>query len=193
MGEFGHRLAGRPGDDPGLANPGGRIFVDLVEHGDLDPSCCPGDMVSRGYQLEFGKSAYLLGFDVPFKRQRLSLAAIEGSSWSLSHWNGDYWSGLSDPITEKINITLAVKNGRLVGRVGCVTYSAKMRIRYPEAEAFIAIDGINTKREDCPKPARDLERGFLKQLKSVTQFGVEMDRLWLATPLLTMHFDRVRK
>ena len=64
---------------------GRRIVLDLVQGGAQDAGCCPGDLVTRSWEVKAGS----LVEGVPAVTGRLSLETLAGTEWALVAWDRD--------------------------------------------------------------------------------------------------------
>lgn len=163
-----------------------RIVLDLVQGGERDAACCPGDLVSRMWQLR-GDS--LVEGEPRGAPGRLSLETIGGDEWVLTHWD------LEEPVAPEIEITLRHDGGKLGGRAACNRYSAAASMGAQPGDLSLG-PAVSTKMA-CPEPAMSAERRFLEQLAGSNRFSFFAGELALTyrtgSTFGTMLFARARE
>jgi len=136
---------------------GRRIVLDVVQAGEGDAACCPGDLVTRTWDL----SGAALKEGVPVKTGRLSIEALAGTEWVLRYWAWD------EAAPDTPEVTLRLDGTRLVGSAGCSRYFAPAKAGSSPGDLTVGAGG--TTRMMCPDPAMAVESRFLRQLAGVTQ------------------------
>jgi len=160
-----------------------RIVLDLVRAGSQDAACCPGELVTRSWELDSRGRLFEAG---PAQQTgRLTPSVLAGVEWTLRWWDFDE-SARSD-----VGITLAVTGDRLAGRSGCNRYNASITPgRVPGA---LTIGPAAGTRIACPELQMNAERRFLAQLAGVRTFSFlagELVLTWNTDAALgTMIFD----
>lgn len=145
---------------------GRRILLDLVQAGPADAACCPGELVTRTFELS-GKG---LSEPVPpVSTGRLGLDTLAGRTWVLKAWN------LGEPAPEAPEVTLQVEDARLVGSSGCNTFSAGASAG--EQPGDLVLGPVVSTRKSCPPPEMEVESRFLGQLGGARRFGFLVGRL----------------
>ena len=147
----------------------GRIFLDLVQAGKEDAACCPGELITRGWEL---RPEGLIELAVPGKPDRLSMEAIAGTEWVLRAWDID------EPALEEPEVTLLFQDGRFSGRSGCNRYFAAVKPGEMPGDLYVGPAGST--RMACPEPAMKVETRFLEQLGQVEKFGFMVGQLMLS-------------
>ena len=147
----------------------GRIFLDLVQAGKEDAACCPGELITRGWEL---RPEGLIELAVPGKPDRLSMEAIAGTEWVLRAWDID------EPALEESEVTLLFQDGRFSGRSGCNRYFASVKPGDMPGDLYVGPAGST--RMACPEPAMTVETRFLEQLGQVEKFGFMVGQLMLS-------------
>ena len=160
-----------------------RVILDVVQAGESDAACCPGDLVTRTWDL----SGSALKEAAPVKTGRLSLDTLAGTEWVLKSWAWD------EPAPAAPEVTLKLDGTRLVGSAGCNTYFAQ--VKAGDAPGDLTIGPAGATRKMCPEPAMSVETRFLQQLNGVTRLRFVAGQLALpyAKPDKTfgvMLFDR---
>ncbi|MEP1473166.1 MAG: META domain-containing protein [Halieaceae bacterium] len=147
---------------------GDTVALDLVQAGPRDPSCCPGEMATRLWQYRDGDLAEI---DSTADTARVSIEAIEGQQWQLSHWR------YQEPVEESTTITLAYEEGKLVGNAGCNNYFASVSNGNMPGDIKVSAPGAT--RMACRNPDHGAaEQRFLSLLPTVWQFS------WMAGQLV---------
>jgi heat shock protein HslJ len=136
---------------------GGRIVLDLVQAGENDAACCPGDLVTRTW----GLSGAALKEGAPVKTGRLSIEALAGTEWVLRSWGWDEPAPASPEVTAKFD------GLRLAGSAGCNNYFAQLAAG--DAPGDLEVGSPGATRKMCPEAEMAVERRFLEQLAGVTQ------------------------
>lgn len=136
---------------------GRRIVINTVQAGENDAACCPGDLVTRTWDLSGAalKEAALV------KTGRLSLDTLAGSEWVLTWWAWD------EAVPATSEVTLTLDGSRLVGTAGCNNYFAP--VKSGDAPGDVSLGPAGTTRKMCPGPVMAVETRFLRQLNGVTQ------------------------
>jgi len=149
----------------------GRIALDLVQAGPSDASCCPGDLVTRSWELRQRRLV-----EGPAVRiGRLSPESIAGTEWVLERWaEGEVAPG-------GVEVTLRWEDGRLVGSSGCNRYVAP--VTPGDQPGALGIGPIAGTRKACPEPAMGVEDRFLRQLGAASSLRFELGRLGLVYEL----------
>ncbi len=163
-----------------MAIDGDLIRLDVVNAGQGDAACCPGELTSLAWGL--GNDG-LADREPPMVTGRLTLALLEGSTWRLSHFA---WS---EQAPAKPEVTLAYADGRLAGRAGCNDYSAEARDG-GEVPGGVSMSPPVATRKMCPPEVMQVEDRFLGQLGTVNRFGFMNGRLMLSHDGGQMLFER---
>ena len=160
-----------------------RILLDLVQAGPHDAMCCPGELVTRGWEMQ---PAGLKEFATNTPSGRLTLDAISGTEWVLRAWSWD------DAAPTNPEVTLQVQDGRFAGRSGCNTYSAMAKVG--DAPGDVILGPAISTRMACAEPAAGIETRYLAQLQGIRKFGFVAGQLALTFEidgrLGSMFFDR---
>jgi len=136
---------------------GRRIVLDVVQAGEKDAMCCPGDLVTRTWELQGGA----LKEGAPTTTGRLSLDTLAGVEWVLRSWAWDEAAPATPEVTLKLDGT------RLVGSAGCNTYFAPVKAGDQPGDLVVGPAGAT--RKMCPDPEMGVETRFLRQLSGVRQ------------------------
>jgi heat shock protein HslJ len=147
---------------------GRRIVLDLVQAGGNDAACCPGDLVTRTWELQ----ADALKEGASAKAGRLSIDAIGGTEWVLRGWAWD------EPAPPDPEVTLKLDGTRLVGSAGCNTYFAQ--VQAGDAPGDLEVGPAGATRKMCPERAMSVEARFLQQLSGVTRLRFVAGQLALS-------------
>ena len=136
---------------------GRRIVLDLVQAGENDAACCPGDLVTRAWEL----TGATLKEGAAVEAGRLSLGVLTGSEWVLTHWSWDE----AAPAAPKV--TLKLDGARLAGSAGCNGYFAPVKAGGTPGD--IQVGPAGSTRMMCPDAEMAVEQRFFAQLAGVTQ------------------------
>ena len=146
----------------------GRVTLGVVQAGEQDAMCCPGEIAVRTWTVRDGalqeEPMEVVG--------RLSLAAVEGE-WQLVQWDRD------EPADPQIPITLAIEGTRLEGSSGCNRYTAEAT--EGDAPGDLSVGPVAGTRMMCPDPQMEAERRFLAALGGAMKFGFLNGRLAVTT------------
>jgi heat shock protein HslJ len=145
------------------------IVVDLVQAGAQDAACCPGELLTRRWQLG---SAGLVEAQTLNKPARLTLETLAGTEWVLHAWN------MNDATPAKPEVTLVLKDGKFAGGAGCNRYFAAAKLG--EMPGDVTVGPAGATRMMCPPEQMIVEGRFLKQLAGVKKFGFMVGRLALS-------------
>ena len=145
-----------------------RIELDLVQQGPNDAACCPGETVTRVWQM--GEDGLQEG--EPRNKGRLSLATIAGQEWLLKGMSRE------ETVPAGLDVTLVFINDRISGHAGCNSYFGSVTAGDEPAE--ITLGQIGSTRMAClPAETQELENRYLQALSGVTGFGFLNGRLAL--------------
>jgi heat shock protein HslJ len=134
-----------------------RVILDVVQAGETDAACCPGDLVTRTWEL----SGTALKEAAPVKTGRLSLDTLAGLEWVLTSWAWD------EPAPAAPEVTLKFDGARLGGSAGCNNYFAP--VTAGDSPGGIAIGPAGSTRKMCPEAEMAVETRYLQQLGGVMQ------------------------
>jgi heat shock protein HslJ len=162
---------------------GRRIVLDLVQAGENDAACCPGDLVTRTWEL----AGAALKEGTPVKTGRLSIDVLAGTEWVLRAWA---WDEAAPAAPE---VTLQLDRGRLAGSAGCNNYFAPATSG--DSPGGINVGPTGATRRMCPEADMAVEQRFLAQLAGVRQIRFVAGQLALPytkqdESLGVMLFDR---
>jgi heat shock protein HslJ len=146
------------------------LLVDVVQVGLQDPACCPGEVTTRGWNLD--PRGFLNPLIVSNKPERLSLETIAGTQWVLRAWD------LEELAPEEPEVNISVQDGRFAGSSGCNRYFAPVKLGDMPGEVSVGPTG-STKMA-CPEQVMEVEDRFLRQLGSVKKFGFLVGQLALS-------------
>ena len=133
------------------------IVVDVVEAGENDAMCCPGDLVTRSWSLQ----PRGLEEGAPKKTGRLSVEVLAGAEWVLRAWAWD------EPAPATPEVTLKLDGDRLVGNAGCNGYFGPVKTGAQPGD--VTVGPLGATRKMCPEPAMTVETRYLEQLGGVRQ------------------------
>ena len=136
---------------------GTRVVLDVVQGGEKDAGCCPGDLVTRNWELAGGA----LKEGAPATTGRLSIETIGGTEWVLRSWAWD------EPAAATPEVTLTLDGNKLVGSAGCNNYFTA--VKAGDSPGDIKPGPIGTTRKMCPEAEMAVEKRFLEQLAGVNQ------------------------
>ena len=152
------------GDRPRVrdfAIEGEEIHLDLIQAGQEDGMCCPGDVVTRTWTFDGQRLE-----EQPLEQaaERLSPTLLAGQSWQLKRWRHE------EPVVSPAPITLSYENGTLSGHAGCNRFFASIKAGSTPGDVTIA--EIGTTRMSCAdQTITAAEQRFLEQLLQVTQLS----------------------
>ena len=136
---------------------GRRIVLDLVQAGEKDAACCPGDLVTRTWEL----AGAALKEGAVVKTGRLSLDVLAGSEWVLKAWA---WDEAAPAVPE---VTLKLDGARLAGSAGCNNYFAPVKAGGTPGD--IQVGPAGSTRMMCPDAEMAVEQRFFAQLAGMSQ------------------------
>lgn len=165
-----------------MAIESGEIQLDVVQAGEQDAMCCPGELATRRWVVRDGA----LQEEPMSVTGRLSLETVAGS-WSLVAWNPGEPAQLEEPIT------LTVEGTRLAGNSGCNQYTTEATAG--EAPGELTVGPVAGTRMMCEGPRMDAETRYLTALGGATKFGFLNGRLAITSNVddqySTLLFERV--
>jgi len=141
-----------------------RIY--LVQAGEGDAACCPGEVTIRGYRLapaQEGDGARLTPEPLCRTPRRLGPETIGDGEWVLRAWSRD------EPAPGTPEVTLQHRLGRLGGSAGCNRYSASVVAGASPGD--VTIGPAAATRRACAEPAASLEQRYLAALAAVQRIG----------------------
>lgn len=147
---------------------GRRILLDLVQAGESDAMCCPGELVTRTFELS---GEELTEPVVATSTGRLALATIADREWVLLAWD------IGEPAPKTPVVTLALKEGRITGNAGCNGYFATATAG--DQPGAIVLGAAGSTKKLCPPSVMQVEERYLPQLSRVTRYGFLAGRLAL--------------
>jgi heat shock protein HslJ len=156
---------------------GRRIVLDVVQAGEGDAACCPGDFVTRSWELQAGG----LKEGVPAKTGRLSVEALAGTEWVLRSWGRD------EPAPASPEVTAKFEGQRVAGSAGCNSYFAQLGAGAAPGDLKVGPAGAT--RKMCPEGQMSVEGRFLRQLGGVTGMRFIAGRLALSYSKTDKTFD----
>jgi len=162
----------------------GEIRLDVVQAGEQDPMCCPGELATRRWVVRDGA----LQEEPVDAGARLSLEAIAGS-WTLAAWNVGEAAQPQEPIT------LTVEGTRLAGHSGCNQYTTESVAG--EVPGELSIGPVAGTRMMCEGPRMEAETRYLTALGGAVNFGFLNGRLAITSNVgdeySTLLFDRTEQ
>jgi heat shock protein HslJ len=161
---------------------GGKIVLDVLQAGERDAMCCPGDLATRTWM--FADTTLREGMPEP--GGRLTLDVLRGTRWVLRRWDID------EAVPAAPQATLTYDAGRFSGNSGCNSFRAAVTAGTTPGE--LALGAIASTRMLCPGSAMGVENRYLKALAGARKFGFLMGQLALSYEVEgkpgTLLFDR---
>ncbi len=145
-----------------------RILLDVVQAGANDAMCCPGDLVSRSWELQDDR----LREGAPVATGRLSVAALAGSEWVLRAWARD------EPAPAQPEATLRFEGDRIGGHAGCNRYFGT--VKDGDKPGDLTLGPLGATRMMCAEPQMAVETRFTRQLAGVRKMGFMAGQLALS-------------
>ncbi|WP_456380969.1 META domain-containing protein [Thiolapillus sp.] len=140
---------------------GNKIVVNLVEHADTDPACCPAQKAIRTWAYEKDGNFR----EMPAKLTgRLSVEDVGGTEWILTMLNGE-------AVPEDLQISLTYEDGQIKGNAGCNSYFSDMKDR-EDAGGSVKLGPVGSTRKACPDEVMHLEGSYLQSLGNTTSFSL---------------------
>jgi putative lipoprotein len=146
---------------------GDQVVLDVVQAGEGDAMCCPGDLATRTWRLEGGRLAEVR---TEFSG-RLGTEVMAGPEWVLEAW------APGEPAPEDPEVTLVITDGVLAGSSGCNRYTTK--VTTGDGPGEITLGPVAGTRMMCPPEQMEVEDRFLAAFANVTRFGFWNGRLAL--------------
>ncbi len=148
---------------------GGHVILDVLQAGEGDAMCCPGELATRVWQLT--PDGFVEVRTTP--AGRLSLSALSGVEWVLRWWQ---WNEAA-PGPEA---TAVFYDNRVAGSTGCNRYLAT--VIEGDSPGSVSVTAPTTTLEVCPDPAGSTEKRFLGLLAAVKQYS-------FVTGLLSLEYE----
>jgi heat shock protein HslJ len=152
----------------GIDVDAGEIRLAVVQAGEQDAMCCPGERATRRWSLSDGA----LREEPMQETGRLSLEAVAGD-WTLVAWN------IGEPVELEAPITLTIAGTRLAGNSGCNQYQGEAT--EGDMAGDLTVGPLAGTRKMCPEPLMEAERRYLAALSGATRFGFLNGRLAIST------------
>jgi heat shock protein HslJ len=149
---------------------GNKISVDLIEHADTDPACCPSQKVMRTW--EYGTDAVVREMPVNMKGE-LSVDDLSGMHWLLSKVN-------NEPVSRDTHVDLVYDEGRIKGNAGCNSYFSDMKDLEDAPAGVVKIGPVGSTRKMCADDIMKFESEYLHKLGNVTRFSLSGRQLILS-------------
>jgi len=146
---------------------GGRLIMDMVQHGPGDAMCCPTQKARRSWTLAGND----LVEGTPEISGKLSLDDLRGGGWMLKQ------IGTDKPYSGDPPVSLVFEDGRISGSGGCNTYFGEVKEYAP---GTIEIPGLGMTRMTCPDYVMDIENRYLEALSGASGYGFIAGRLALS-------------
>lgn len=145
----------------------GAIYLDVIQQGEDDAACCPGQRARRSWVLDENG---LVEMDSEYQGD-LSASTIEGDEWTLVRFGHD------QPVPEGVIVTLQARQGQVSGSSGCNRYSASIENGAVPGE--IRIGPAMGTRMACPEEQMAVEDDYLSRLGQVNAFRFRAGKLVL--------------
>lgn len=143
------------------------IYLEVVQAGEDDAACCPGQLSRRSWVLD---PEGLTELDAEYLGA-LSASTLEGDEWTLVELGAD------QPVPDGVSVTLQVRQGQISGTSGCNRYSAGIENGTVPGDIKIEL-GMST-RMACPEVQMETEARYLGLLSQVTSFDFRGGKLIL--------------
>jgi heat shock protein HslJ len=144
---------------------GGVLSLHVVQHGETDPACCPGELFTRSWQLTGDELVEVEAVATG----RLSLETLSEKAWLLESLSE------TDVAPEYPQITLFFQDGRAQGSSGCNQYTGNAK---PGANpASLKLGPFAVTRMACPDPMMELENRYMAQLGGAQSFAFLPNKL----------------
>jgi heat shock protein HslJ len=147
---------------------GRAIVLEVVQAGEKDAACCPGDLVTRSWRLRPDG----LAEGPPTTTGRLSLGALAGVEWVLRAW------ARGEPAPAVPEVTLKLDGNRFEGGAGCNNYFAP--VKSGEQPGSLRVGPVGATRKACPEREMEVEDRFLRQLAGARELRFSAGRLALS-------------
>ena len=145
------------------------VVLDLVQHGEDDPLCCPGDLATRVWRVE-GSQLRQVREEIT---GRLHPDLLAGSEWVLRMWpKGE--AALPEP-----EISLVFERGQISGHSGCNRFFSAYETG--DIPGAIRFGPVGATRRMCEPDLMELERRYLALLGGVISLGYKNERLALSS------------
>lgn len=154
----------------------GRLRAGVVQAGENDPACCPGDVVDRNWDWVDGN----LREAESALQGRLTPRLLDGTEWELRSFSG----GAPDSFEEgeplpagSPSITLRFSGGGIMGSAGCNDYDAP--VAAGDSSGKISIGKFTVGEQICSGNVAETESRFLESLAGAYRIGFLPGRLRL--------------
>lgn len=143
------------------------LVVDLLQHGDDDPSCCPGEVVLYQFHLE---NDQIVPASSPLQTFRLSLATLEDKTYQLHH------ADLPDEIVSRPIFILTVQDSVMTAVCGCRRY--QMAVDEQKVPGDMVVRDPIRPIDSCNNPDTDTDCMYLLQLlPRIYRYGWQQGKL----------------
>ncbi|MDH4036900.1 MAG: META domain-containing protein [Candidatus Krumholzibacteria bacterium] len=137
----------------------GRIVIDVLQVGPGDPVCCPGDLVTRVWQL----TADGLVEVRTTPTGRLDVSVLAGVVWVLKWWSWD------EPAPAEPEVSAVFEGIRVSGFAGCQAYSAGFRDADFPGEVHVL--AVVADEGSCIGTAAEVQSRFLALFGAVQRYS----------------------
>lgn len=145
--------------------PGG-LKLGVIQPGDRDEACCPGDVAELSWAFTQGQ----LIPNPEVHLGRVSLSTLGRRVWNLMAWDRDV------PADGETPVTLAYVGAGFTGNIGCATYRAPVTTRRNPGE--VKVGEVTVDRVECAEMSRtDTEMQLIAALSAARSFDFALDRL----------------
>jgi heat shock protein HslJ len=146
----------------------GRLVLDVIEVGESDPRCCPGDWVTRKWKLDATGLTEILP---PTPARRLTPAALGGGEWVLRAWDA------GEPLADSVEVTLELVGTVLAGDAGCNRFVVPYK--KGDLPGEIRMGPVAETKFACPEPAMSVQTRFLDLLGRARKFAFVAGALYV--------------
>jgi heat shock protein HslJ len=153
----------------GARADGPLVVLDLVQHGEDDPLCCPGDLATRVWRVE-GSQLRQVREEIT---GRLHPHLLAGSEWILRTWPAGE-GALPEP-----EISLAFERGKISGHSGCNGFFSAYESG--DLPGSVRFGPVGATRRMCEPDLMELERRYLALLGGAVSLGYKNERLALSS------------
>lgn len=136
----------------------GMIMLDVVQHAEGEPSCCPTELATRNWSLQDDR----LEEGKPLLTGTFSLATLADTGWLLTQLKQD------TALVQGAEVTLLFGDGQVSGKSACNRYTASIEQKKGSGELKIG-SAVST-RMACPDSLMDVEQQYLQALSQVVGF-----------------------
>ena len=147
---------------------GGEIVLLLIQAGETDAACCPGQKWQRRFALQGPELVETASENLG----RLSIADLAGVEWRLTDFD------IGERVPDDVDITLVFNADRIGGKSACNRYNGSV-VAGPMPGDLVVNEPMASTMMACPPPLDGIERRYQSSLQQLRRFSFQAGSLAL--------------